>query len=35
MYYQNNMFHCIKIASVELVNKKGEQINKQLRKGIK
>ena len=27
MYYQENMFHCIKIASVELVNRKGEQNN--------
>jgi hypothetical protein len=27
MYYQDNIFHCIKITSVELVNKKGEKFN--------
>ena len=25
MHYQDNMFHCIKITSVEFVNKKGEK----------
>ena len=27
MYYQDNIFHCIKITSVEVVNKKGEKFN--------
>ena len=27
MYNQDNMFHCIKITSVEVVNKKGEHFN--------